>query len=440
MATAVLISCFSSPERADGISHLSRSAERRRTSPRSSAVSQYRAPPAPAATATAASTPTPVPCAKAPSTNCARSIPTTPATRMPSPAIATPNGDGKRRAGRGAKLGSGIAGKPRSSRPVSAVSTMRGRSRSRIGSASVVKGGSLGCSLDDLAGGSEESRWDRQAEFPSGFQIDDELKFGRLINRNFARFGPFQDLVHVIGHAPPEFVEVPSICHQPARLHVFTPGIHRRQAASLGQLNDQATVGDQITDVADHDRVRFLLRDFRERALNLGRGRLLERRTDYRDLQSSARLLKYLLITYHRACGQKQDLGYRGDGFLEHLEALSPDLEPRKNGDAGDGAAGPREARRESRLDRVAADPNDWQRRIGCARRPRDRFGAGDDYVRIPVDCPAGKVGKALGAPLAGIPLNAKVLALDIAQSAQFFPERLPEATSGVVDACNPRG
>jgi len=61
----------------------------------------------------------------------------------------------------------------------------------------------------------------RQAECLGGSQIDNEIEFGRLVDRDVARFGPVEDLVHIIGHAPPEFAEVALIGHQPTHLHVF---------------------------------------------------------------------------------------------------------------------------------------------------------------------------------------------------------------------------
>jgi len=52
----------------------------------------------------------------------------------------------------------------------------------------------------------------------------------------------------------------------------------------------------------------------------------------------------------------------------------------------------------------------------------------GNDYVRVAADNLASEIGKALGAPLAGIALDHKILSLDIAQSAQLCEERLVEA------------
>ena len=37
--------------------------------------------------------------------------------------------------------------------------------------------------LDDLVGTSEESGWDREAECVGGLEVDDQLEFGRLLDR-----------------------------------------------------------------------------------------------------------------------------------------------------------------------------------------------------------------------------------------------------------------
>jgi hypothetical protein len=44
--------------------------------------------------------------------------------------------------------------------------------------------------------------------------VDQELELGRLINRDVTRFGPFEDLVHVIGHAPEQLREIDGITYQ----------------------------------------------------------------------------------------------------------------------------------------------------------------------------------------------------------------------------------
>src|ERR1700737_2405963 len=73
----------------------------------------------------------------------------------------------------------------------------------------------------------------------------------------------------------------------------------------------------------------------------------------------------------------------------------------------------------------------------GCADGQRDGRADGNDHVRVPADHLASQIGKVLGQPLAGIPLDGEVLFLDIAQPAQLPEKRLPGTSSGVADACD---
>src|SRR5262249_30387962 len=146
------------------------------------------------------------------------------------------------------------------------------------------------------------------------------------------------------------------------------------------------------------DRVRPLGDDFTERALIFGRRRLLEWHTYQGYFQSSARLTKLLPagtfpLPAHR---QEGDLGCRRHDLLEDLQALSPDLCPCVNSDAGDVAAGVCQARCEACADRIASYPNDWYCGIRRARRLCDRVGAGNDHIGVPVGDLAREVGIAL--------------------------------------------
>src|SRR3984893_8883089 len=199
--------------------------------------------------------------------------------------------------------------------------------RVRIGTTSS-RERSLAYSFQHLVG-PREQRWrNGKAERLGGLQIDDQSKSGRLVNWDFARLGSVEDLVDIIGHAPPGFADVALIGHQPTRLHILTIAIDRRQAAFLDQLDDQLPVREEVTYVTDHDRIWPLLCDFGERALILGWCRLLQQHGDHRDLQSSACFLigwlkRLSIATFPRPTRRQEcDLGHRRHGFLEDLEAL----------------------------------------------------------------------------------------------------------------------
>src|SRR3974377_1000931 len=57
-------------------------------------------------------------------------------------------------------------------------------------------------SLDYLVGAQQERFRDREAEGLGGGQIDDELEFGRLLDRDVGGLRPTQNLVDEVGGAP----------------------------------------------------------------------------------------------------------------------------------------------------------------------------------------------------------------------------------------------
>ena len=51
--------------------------------------------------------------------------------------------------------------------------------------------------LDHLVGGSEQRRWHGKAERFGRFEVYHQLEFRRLLNRQIAGLGTFEDLVYV---------------------------------------------------------------------------------------------------------------------------------------------------------------------------------------------------------------------------------------------------
>ena len=82
-------------------------------------------------------------------------------------------------------------------------------------------------------------------------QVDQELEFGGLINRDVAWFGSFKDFVHVIRPAPQQLRDIDAISHQPARLDVLAIRTHSRQAVLLGEFDDQLVVSVEVAFPAD---------------------------------------------------------------------------------------------------------------------------------------------------------------------------------------------
>jgi hypothetical protein len=88
-------------------------------------------------------------------------------------------------------------------------------------------------SFDHLVRDGEQRRRCRKAKRFGGLEIDDELKFGRPLDRNVRRLRPPQNLVHIVGRASPEKVwEVWSIGDQAARFNDLPSTMYCRQSCS----------------------------------------------------------------------------------------------------------------------------------------------------------------------------------------------------------------
>src|SRR5262249_54503225 len=86
------------------------------------------------------------------------------------------------------------------------------------------------CSFDHHVGAREQRRWNFEAKCLGDGQIEDEFKFGRLLDRKDARLGPAQNLVDIVGTAAKQVRVVYSISYKTARLEKIATGVDRRQS------------------------------------------------------------------------------------------------------------------------------------------------------------------------------------------------------------------
>ena len=83
--------------------------------------------------------------------------------------------------------------------------------------------------FDHLVGERQNVRRDGDAERFGSLEIDDELVLGRLLNRQVARLGAFEDFVDIDGRAAIKVVEVGTVAHEASSLGVGPGGEHCRQ-------------------------------------------------------------------------------------------------------------------------------------------------------------------------------------------------------------------
>jgi hypothetical protein len=103
----------------------------------------------------------------------------------------------------------------------------------------------VGNSFDHLVGGDQQRMRDGEIERLRGRQIDHEIEFGRLLDRDTCWLRPTQNLVDKISRASPQFWVVRSIGHQPSRFDRVPKSRHCRQSQGERQGVDANPVGDQ---------------------------------------------------------------------------------------------------------------------------------------------------------------------------------------------------
>src|SRR5215470_19655783 len=87
-------------------------------------------------------------------------------------------------------------------------------------------------------GTGEESGWDGEAERLGCFEIDDQLEFRWLLDRQLRRISALQDFIHIRSGAPAIVQDVWAIGHQASGFCKDSVLVNSRQTCRRRELDD----------------------------------------------------------------------------------------------------------------------------------------------------------------------------------------------------------
>src|SRR4029453_288044 len=109
---------------------------------------------------------------------------------------------------------------------------------------------------------------DGQPKGPGYSEVDDQFKFGRLLNRQVGRLGAFENLVYVRRCATKIVYEVLAIAHQTTSVHLLAEREHRGHPAFECKVSNLLSLLDEECVSGDDDRSGTLLVHAREGTLD----------------------------------------------------------------------------------------------------------------------------------------------------------------------------
>src|SRR5215813_5882132 len=217
----------------------------------------------------------------------------------------------------------------------------------------------LAHSLDHLVGEREQPVRNLEAERLGGLEVDRQLEFGRLLDRQFSGFRTLKNFARVDAALAISIGEVRSVAHQAAGYRVLSQFEHRRHRIPCCQRGDLKALAREEW-IGDHeDRASLLANKIGERGVDLDlRASLLDS-----ELQPK-RLGRVLDVSQLRQgvreirIHQKADEIDRGHELVQQAQPLRAQAQDQQV-DPGDIATGSIEACDKADLDRVAAGNED---------------------------------------------------------------------------------
>src|SRR5882757_6085933 len=213
--------------------------------------------------------------------------------------------------------------------------------------------------FDHLVGAGEEGGWDRQTNFLSSLQIDDQFEPSRLLDGQLGRFASFENFRDIVSRYQHHVRKVGTIGDETARVDTFAERMQDWELLSARKFGQELRVGNRALLGQDDEAIGAIGREGGKGTLDVfGRAELngLGVETQlFRELDSARRLggLTDVLrvVKDHEAGRGRQELA-------EHRQALRQEL----GGDASHAreiAAWTREALDEAGGDGIAGDHDD---------------------------------------------------------------------------------
>src|SRR4051794_23073350 len=103
----------------------------------------------------------------------------------------------------------------------------------------------IGLLFDEPVGAGKQCWRHPETERPCGLEVDEEIEFRRLLDRQITRPRPLQNSVHVDCGSAKQVRVARTITHKAPFLHKFLEKIHRRQAALVRELYDPLPLTEQ---------------------------------------------------------------------------------------------------------------------------------------------------------------------------------------------------
>src|SRR5438477_9749659 len=181
--------------------------------------------------------------------------------------------------------------------------------------------------FDHLVGAGKEGAWDRQTDFLSSLQIDDQFEPSRLLDGQLGRFASFEDFRDIVGRYQHHLRIVRTVGDETARVDTFAERMQDGEPLSARKLGQELRVNHRALLGQDDEAIGAIGRKGGKGALDVfGRAELngfgVETKL-FRELDSARRLGGLTDVLW---VVKDQEAGRRRQKLTEHRHALRQEL------------------------------------------------------------------------------------------------------------------